>query len=78
MSEATMPSAPPPDLQATVARLAAMDPTAPATPIELAAAAKAQADKAAGSQPQGEAPKSEEAKKDEGPIIDAEVVDEKK
>ncbi len=45
-----------------------------------AAAAKAQADKAAGAQPQPEAgePKSDDKKKDEGPIIDAEVVDEKK
>ncbi len=45
-----------------------------------AAAAKAQADKAAGAQPQPEGgePKSDDKKKDEGPIIDAEVVDEKK
>jgi molecular chaperone DnaK len=43
-----------------------------------AAAAKAQASKAqAQPQPEGSEPKSE-AKKDEGPIIDAEVVDEKK
>ena len=43
-----------------------------------AAAAKAQAEKAQpGSQPPGEA-KSDDQKKDEGPIIDAEVVDEKK
>jgi len=47
-----------------------------------AAAAKAQAEKGqAGSssaQPEGGEPKSDDAKKDEGPIIDAEVVDEKK
>ena len=47
-----------------------------------AAAAKAQAEKAqgagpAGGEPKGEA-KSDDKKKDEGPIIDAEVVDEKK
>ena len=47
-----------------------------------AAAAKAQAEKqqSAGGQPQPEGgePKSDDKKKDEGPIIDAEVVDEKK
>jgi molecular chaperone DnaK len=46
-----------------------------------AAAAKAQAEKAqAGAQPQPESgePKSDDKKQDEGPIIDAEVVDEKK
>ncbi len=47
-----------------------------------AAAAKAQTEKGqAGSssaQPEGGEPKSDDAKKDEGPIIDAEVVDEKK
>jgi len=43
-----------------------------------AAAEQAKASKAQSGAPGGEAPKSEEKKKDEGPIIDAEVVDEKK
>ena len=52
------------------------------TELYKAASAKAQAEKqqSAGGQPQPEGgePKSDDKKKDEGPIIDAEVVDEKK
>ena len=46
---------------------------------ELYKAAQAQAGAAPGAKPEGEpAGAKESAKKDEGPIIDAEVVDEKK
>ena len=49
------------------------------TELYKAAAAKAQADKTqTGSSAGGEEAKSDDKKKDEGPIIDAEVVDEKK
>ena len=52
------------------------------TELYKAAAAKAQADKtqsgSSSAQSEGGEPKSDDKKKDEGPIIDAEVVDEKK